>query len=76
MAFDKNLTAAKILISVKLVYTYSVKPDREILELFSKSSVILNAWPYLRFWTQNIVQSFGWPSFTLPLLKFLPEGTK
>ncbi len=75
---DKNSRkiAAKISIVLKLIYTSQIKPEKEILDNFSKSSVILNAWPYLRFWIQSIVQNFGWPSFTLPLFKLLPEGEK
>jgi len=70
---DSRKVAASITISLKLSYTYSgsVEPDEETIEEFKSTSLMLNAWPYIRFWVQTITQSFGWSPFLLPLIKFI-----
>jgi len=64
---------AKIEITLSLEYTFVVKPDEESLGIFRESSLLINAWPYFRFWVQTITQNFGWPPLTLPLFKTIPE---
>jgi len=64
---------AKVNVTLNLEYTFTEEPTEEMLKVFEESSLLINAWPYFRFWTQTITQSFGWPPFVMPLLKALPE---
>jgi len=62
---------AKIDITLRVEYRYEVPPDQDMLDIFRDTSLMVNVWPYLRFWGQIITQGFGWPSFLLPLFKSL-----
>lgn len=62
-----------VIVTLELRYSYLILigVNEEILKEFEDTSLMLNAWPYIRFWVQTITQSFGWPPFVLPLMKFI-----
>ncbi len=62
---------ARIKIGLDLEYTYNTPPTEKSLQVFKETSLLVSAWPYLRFWVQTITQSFGWPPLVMPLLKIV-----
>ncbi len=67
---------AKIKLSLYLEYIFNTVPTDETLQIFKETSLLVNAWPYLRFWIQTLTQSFGWPPLVMPLLKVVPDKTQ
>lgn len=74
--FKEQEKYGEIALTFLAEYYSEVEPKKEYLKLFERRSVMITLWPYFRFWVQTIVQSWGWPPLTLPLLKQLPQKTK
>ncbi len=67
---------ATITLTFLTKYSSKLKPEKELIDFFEKHSLLITLWPYLRFWVQTIIQSWGWPPLTLPLLKQIPKTNK
>ena len=59
-----------------MLYHTRVSPkelDRHY-EAFRQANLPLNVWPFAREFFYNMTLRMGWPPFTLPLLRFVPES--
>jgi len=54
-----------------LTYRSAEELSPELLEVFGKQNVPINAWPYLRELVQTSMQRMDWPIFVLPPYKVL-----
>jgi len=78
---EKNSKNPIMTIRAKYVLSYSFakdnKPSAKEIEDFSKIKSLENAWPYWREFVQNLTARMGFPTLTIPVLRFkIEESSK
>jgi preprotein translocase subunit SecB len=66
---DSDHILGTIKVNFILSYESKIQVEEEIIELFVKRNVPINAWPYLREFIQSMIQRMGWSTFILPPLR-------
>ena len=64
---------ATIKCSFVAYYETEVAATDELYEMFERTSLIHNLWPYVREFVQNCTERAGLPPLTLPSLLFIPH---
>jgi len=59
-----------------LVYESAERLPQEFFEMYSKTSLPLNVWPYFREFVQSTSTRMGLPPITMPLFKTLPASIR
>ncbi|MCK4226107.1 protein-export chaperone SecB [candidate division WOR-3 bacterium] len=67
---DKKKVGFQISVTYKLTYKSKTHITDEIFDLFSKTSLPLQTWPYFRQFVHEMSGRMGLPALTLDLLKF------
>jgi len=52
-----------------LIYFSDTHFSEEFFEIFKNTNLVINSWPYLREFVQNITQRMNIPPLTLPLFR-------
>jgi hypothetical protein len=73
-----NENSAEIEVNYQFFYHSDLDLQEYIdcIEAFKEFSFPITSWPFIREFIFNMMGRFGWPPYTLPLIKWLdPEGS-
>jgi len=72
----KKEPGMNISVAYLIIYSSKIKMSEEYFEKFSKSSLIVESWPYFRNLVHELTMRMGLPSLVLDVFHYLTKSNK